>query len=454
VPTKNAKGRARPKKKKIKSEALPAGKTRRPVRGLGSVGRGRIGFSVLCAVVLWIGVMLIARTISRGDDFLVFYRVAQRFWDGVRPYDQVTYGNMVFKYPPWILPFFLPFGFFDLTTAKTLWGFIEAISLVAIVVRLHRGFGGFPGVRPGIQAVFLLSFFGLFGSHGMTGQITLVMLALAVWADPLQSSFRRFFFLSTALSAKVTSFFPMAFAVKRRHFLRTMLGVLALFVVFSLPIYFKSYDRHYGLLREEWTAAMFSGTQDVNSVRIGFTTREVQGLPSFLLRKAGLDEKQPVHVLFATFLSVVLIGGGWVWLSRKLPPPAQWLGWITLMPAVQPLAWFHVFLFAYPLLAIGSEIAVRENRREARRWRFAGFAICALLIGAVTAKTLGPLGAELEFYSVKLWGLLAAVGLFLSLPFEISAYDDHSSIRSSGAKAFSRRASSITSSGVSSRRQR
>ncbi len=411
MPTKNAKGQARSKKKLKVVQVTPSV----PRRGFGALGRRRIEFSVLVGVVLWFSIMLAARTITRGDDFLVFYRVAQRFWDGVRPYDQVTYGNMVFKYPPWILPFFLPFGVVDLTTAKTLWGLIEVGSFVAIVVRLHRGFGNFPGVRPWVQSAFLLTFFGLFGSHGMTGQITLLVLALAVWSDPVRSSFLRFFFLSVAMSAKLTSFFPMAYSVRRRNFAPTALGVAAICMLLSLPIYFKSYDRRFGLMREEWVSAMFSGTQDVNSVRIGFTTREVQGMPSFLLRKGGLDEKQPVHVLFATLLSVVLIGGVWIWISRRLPKSAQWLGWIALMPAVQPLAWFHVFLFAYPLFVVGAELALRENRRDTRKWLFAGFCVCALMIGAVTSKTMGALGSELELASVKLWGLLGAVGLFVTL---------------------------------------
>lgn len=413
MPTKNAKGAGRsPKKKAKRSEALEA---KRPGRKRSDLLRRRAEFGALVAIVAWLAIVLIARTVERGDDFQVFYRVAQRFWDGVRPYDQVTYGNMVFKYPPWILPFFLPFGFLDLATAKTIWGVVEAGSLVAIVVRLHRGFGDFPGVRPAVQSLFLVASFALFGSHGLTGQITLVALALAVSADPVRASFRRFFFLSVALSAKITSFFPMLYAVRRKKFFATIAGVFALFLVLSLPIYFKSYERHYGHLRDEWAAAMFSGTEDVNSVRIGFTTREVQGMPSFLLRKGGLDERQPVHVLFATFLSLVTIGGAWAWVSRKLPPTAQWIGWLALLPAVQPLAWFHVFLFVYPLLALGAELALRENRVETRRWRFAGFVVCALLIGAVTAKTMGALGNELELASVKLWGTLGAVGLFSTL---------------------------------------
>jgi hypothetical protein len=413
VPTKNAKGSTRKNKKlktKTKAKALPSEK--RAPRGFGKSGRSRIALGFLGLVVVWYSVMLIARTVSRGDDFLVFYKVAQRFWDGVRPYDQVTFGNMVFKYPPWILPYFLPFGFADLATARTLWGLIEAGSFVAIVARIHQGFAGFPSVRPWIQGLFLLTLFELFGNHGTTGQITLLVVALAIWADPIKSSFLRFFFLATALSAKITSLFPLIYALKRKKLVRTVLVTGVLFFILSLPIYFKSYERRYGVMREEWTAAMFSGTQDVNSVRIGFTTREVQGLPSLLLRKGGLEEKEPMHVLFATALSFLLIGGAWAWFSRGLRPAAQWMGWIALLPAVQPLAWFHVFIFGYPLLVIGAEMALRDQRKETRTWRFIGFFSAALLMGAVNLKTMGALGGELEFASVKLWGLLAAVVFF------------------------------------------
>lgn len=372
----------------------------------------RIHLGLLVGVVLFLSAVLIARTLSRGDDFLVFYKVAQRFWDGVRPYDQITFGNMVFKYPPWILPAFLPFGFFDLWAAKLLWGLVEATSLILVVIRIHRGIENLRSVRPWVQALFLLTLFGLVGSHGMTGQITLSVLAITLWVDPVRSSFLKFFALLWGLSAKVTSLFPLIYLLvarpKRKKVVVTAFFCGLFFLILSLPVYFRSYDRHYGALRDEWSAAMFSGTEDVNSVRIGFTTREVQGLPSFLLRKTGLDERKSSHVLFAITFSALLISGLWYALSRRLDSRAQWIGWLALLPAVQPLAWFHVFLFSYPLLVFGTEAALRSMRPRIAL----GFFVSTLMIGAVTEKTLGALGASLEFFSVKLWGLLLAVWLF------------------------------------------
>ncbi len=376
------------------------------------LNRSRLSLGFLIGVVTTLSLVLFFRTLSYGDDFQVFYQVAHRFWDGVRPYDRVTFGNMVFKYPPWILPFFLLFGVLDLFSAKVLWGLIEVVSLVVIVTRIHRGVGDLPPVRPWIQGFFLLIFFGLFGNHGMTGQITLTVLALALTIDPVRDSFGKFFILCFSLSSKLTSLFPIlhvgATRPRRKKLILSSFFIVLLFIALSLPIYFKSYNQHYGQMRDEWVEAMFSGTQDVNSVRIGFTTREVQGLPSFLLRNGGLDEKNSTHVLFAIGFSALFVGIGWSLLSRKLSPSAQWLGWLALLPAVQPLAWFHVFLFTYPLIAVGVEATLRDAKPK----QFWKFFMAALLVGAVTVKTLGPMGSMLEMLSIKLWGSFMAVAIF------------------------------------------
>jgi hypothetical protein len=200
----------------------------------------------------------------------------------------------------------------------------------------------------------------------------------------------------------------MIHAWRRPRLAISLWAAFTLCVALSLPVYFKTYDRHYKAMKVEWTRAMFSGTEDVNRVRIGFTTREAQGLPSLLLRKTGLDERKPHHVLIALGISVLVLAVAWLLLSRGLPPEAQWLGWLALLPATQALSWFHVFLFVYPVLAVGAEIALRRDDRRAA-W---GFLACALLVGAVTNKTMGALGAELEMASIKLWGSLLGLWLF------------------------------------------
>jgi hypothetical protein len=40
---------------------------------------------------------------------------------------------MVYKYPPWTVPFFFPFSVLPLSMAKWVWGLLEVFSLGAVV---------------------------------------------------------------------------------------------------------------------------------------------------------------------------------------------------------------------------------------------------------------------------------------------------------------------------------
>lgn len=366
--------------------------------------RSEPGSWVLRLVSLVLCFVLISRTLSRGDDFLVFYRVAQGFWEGKTPYDVSIYGNMVFKYPPWILPFFLPFGFLPVTLAKIAWGVVQALSLLFVIARLDGRYQ----IAPRLQTLFLLVFFGVIGIHGLVGQVTLSMLALALAIDPISASLSRFSWLAWAFSTKVLTLFPLVQGLRRKDLIRAAVFVLAIFSALSLPLLAKSYGFDVRALIGDWLHSMFSGTEAVNSVRIGFTTREAQGLPSLLLRKLSLDEANRTHLLACIFASFAAVTGFWVWRSRKLSLADQWLGWVALTPVVQPLAWFHFYIFAYPLIVVGA------NRAWIRRDIpvFSLYLASAFLIGAITEKTMGEVGLALEMWSVKSWGVLLAVTVF------------------------------------------
>jgi hypothetical protein len=59
-------------------------------------------------------VALVRDTGAQGQDFEVFWRSARALFTGVSVYDVARDGAMVFKYPPWVVPFFLPFAVFPL----------------------------------------------------------------------------------------------------------------------------------------------------------------------------------------------------------------------------------------------------------------------------------------------------------------------------------------------------
>ncbi len=76
-------------------------------------------FYFLISLTLFIGsVSLIRSAHSQGIDFEVFWKAARYLIEGKSLYSVERDGGMVFKYPPWVATFFIPFGFLSLSLAK------------------------------------------------------------------------------------------------------------------------------------------------------------------------------------------------------------------------------------------------------------------------------------------------------------------------------------------------
>jgi hypothetical protein len=364
----------------------------------------------LIAVVLYYCAMMTGRTLSRGTDFMVFYDVASRFWDGIRPYDIEAYGNLVFKYPPWILPAFLPFGFFEAKVAKFLWGVVQSISLIFVVHRFSKE----DRVPDGLQAFTLLLFFGVFGLQGMLGQISLPLLALALACRPLSERLKPGVLLAWGLSAKIFSVFPLIFVLwKRRDRWRWLFASIAAFVALSLPMCLVSYASDPVRMVKEWVIACFSGVENKSRGLVEFTNREAQGLPSLFFRQFEWDQENRwlvITLVIGCFITVALL---WAVLSKRLDERTQWYGWLALMPVVQPLGWIHFFVFAYPLA-----ISILSREWSARRrLPFATAALAVVLIAAVTEKSFGKgFGGFLESWSVKSIGVLLLAWVSVRIP--------------------------------------
>jgi len=102
------------------------------------------------------------------------------------------------------------------------------------------------------------------------------------------------------------------------------------------------------------------------------------------------------------------VGLFWSWLSKKTDEKTRWLGWLALMPVVQPLGWMHFFIFAYPL-----SVFTLQNARSSKRIRFQVVVVVMLsCIAVFTEKTLGhSLGGFLEAWSIKSLGVIGLVVL-------------------------------------------
>ena len=368
----------------------------------------QVEIRILQIVLLIYFVMIPIRTWIFGDDFEVFWFAARDLFAGSRIYSVESYGNMVFKYPPWTLPVFIPFAALPLSTAKIIWGWVQSFSLVFVVRWLGRR-----GARTGVVTVLLVLFSGVILVHANVGQITLPLLAISLGTESVYTQHERgwrFSLLSWTLGSKIFSAFPLlGLHWRNRLTLRAVLRTTALLILLSLPVAWLSYRLNLHLLMREWIDALFSGTQGIHARKIGFTTRECQGLPSFILRVFQLNEENRTHLLLSILGPAAVLFTGWKISTKSLSRSDQWLALLALTPLIQPLAWFHFFWMVFPVGVFAIDRALSARNRIAL---FVG-SVGLVLVAAVTQKTLGSLGYAMEMASVKSWGTLICLGSFI-----------------------------------------
>ena len=314
---------------------------------------------------------------------------------------------MVFKYPPWILPVFIPFALFPLGVAKLLWALGELASIYWLGLWTYRA-----GARFWIVALTLVLFWGVWAVHAMDGQADLLFLVASLAGG---AAFVR---TSWALSGKVFGLFAVVGLVFQnrsngdgkpsdpayfvwRNGLSVVLGTVGVLILTGIVLIWPKDVSPLAILRS-WVDAARSGEGAFSREKI--YGRDNQGLPALIFRFVQVD--------FYLVFGVCALGAGLFWkrISKNLNQRLRWAGWLALSAAIHPLAWFHVFVFAYPLVVFSLEWGFRSQRKLVL-----GLAILGtIMITMVTRKTLGGVGETLELISIKAWGVFLcciAVGL-------------------------------------------
>ncbi|HUP58308.1 MAG TPA: glycosyltransferase 87 family protein [Bdellovibrionota bacterium] len=330
-------------------------------------------------------------TYYNGHDFEVFWRTAQAWLGGQDPYSLNHPRGMVFKYPPWTLPLFAPLALLPLPAAKVLWALLTAASLGASGLWLRRRARA---DWPAIVGVGI-AFWGLWAVHALDGQIALPMLAAALWLwTPELPSAWRTVALAWVLSFKIFTVLPLFHYRLDRRGWATIGASGAFFVLVSSP------------KLGSWIAAAGSGGELLGEehVRGAFN-------PSFtatILSWSGIPANTAyADVALAAILAAAL-GLAWARASRGLEPAERWSGWLALVPAIHPLPWWHLFVFAFPLAALSIDRASTGGGRGARSLAVIG----VFLIAAATRKFLGAfglaaLGGFFELSAAKSFGIVA-----------------------------------------------
>lgn len=346
---------------------------------------------VLFLLLGLLAVLYILRAIGGGRDFEVFFETSRHFWAGEAIYSIARDQGFPFKYPPWILPFFLPLAGLKLEGAKILWAFLQLAGIALTVFELRRR-----NYDLRITFSVLLLYGGLWLVNAMDGQWTplLLGLSLTLWR---KNKGLLFIFLSS----KVFTLFPFLSFSPKSFKTKSLLQFAGILIVMSIPAFWTHRSEGIlGFLNAWWKCMGSSGSLlDIGGTRGLYN----QGLPGFFTR---ILQTPPTQLQVDIGLSIVLgsiLALLWKRTSSTLSSFDSWCGWIALIPVIHPLPFWYSFVFAYPL----SVVAIHQSIVSEKTKAIALSCLGTFMISALTQKTLGPkIGFALEYVSIKSWGII------------------------------------------------
>lgn len=344
------------------------------------------------------------------QDFHVYYRAVNSWWNGTFPYlIDPTDRGFVFKYPPWMLPLFLPFTWLGYEFSKAIWAAIETATLAYTVVWLIRS-----GVSRTIALVTLGLFWYIWLAHYFAGQFTLILLFVGLWAVSPGRREKPFAgaLLSSLFGSKVFSGYTL-FGDWRRLLKPQVIGG-ALFLVAAAHVFLLLEAHRAGVgyfselshLYEGFRLAAASGGAELGAEVVRGTGNH--GFPAMALRVLDPQAHSTSADIAVSVVFALSLGAIWSRVSRDLRFEERWSGWLALGVVAHPLAWHHSFVMAFPLCsyALQAAIEVPRGHRSRRLLIIAallGIAFIGLLVPQVVGKTIVK---PFELLANKSWGAL------------------------------------------------
>ncbi|OFZ20391.1 MAG: hypothetical protein A2X94_05245 [Bdellovibrionales bacterium GWB1_55_8] len=377
----------------------------------------RFGWGALALISLLLAVRLVYFAFQVSQDFEVYWRAVRYWLAGESPYTiRPEDLGFVFKYPPWMIPVLLPFGWMSWSVAKIVWALIEILLIGYSARRLLRlGLSR----KSVLWTTFL--FWWIWLAHVTAGQITVALMAAALWAfepgTPNGKGAKNPFRLSVLVvlfSSKIFSLISLL-GIYRRLIQARVIAFGLIFLLLSHLVVLGVYrlaGSDIGLvgLYQQWMAAAASGAAELGEevIRGGGN----HGFTAGVLRNLQVDARS-TKIDYLVFAVLGLIFGFlWTRFSRGLPELDRWLGWVALGLIVHPLAWHHSFVLAFPFCALSLHRSLESRSRRNVALSVLGICCIGILIPQVIGKEwVRPL----ERVSVKSWGVFfSALGVLLS----------------------------------------
>lgn len=344
------------------------------------------------------------------EDFHVYWKAAHAWLQGANPYAFTAADQgFVFKYPPWILPLFLPIGLIPFEAAKVAWYFVGLACVAYTIQWCVR-----QGAPARVAAFTTCLFWWMFHAHFSAGQFTMVLLVTALWAHGGNSeanshrSGLREAVLAYILSAKVFSLYTLTGMWRRFVRPAPWIAGMGLFVLTHAIVLAVNVKTGASLslpeIYRDFVAAASSGGSELGTIIV--RGQGNHGFTALVLRTLQVDSLSFASDMFTSLALLIPLSILWAKKSAILRPAERWSGWLALALIVHPLAWHHSFVLAYPLCTL----SITRARRTSALWLAVLGACC---IGIFIPQVLGhTLVKPIELGGVKSWGVvLSAISL-------------------------------------------
>ncbi|MBU6376093.1 MAG: DUF2029 domain-containing protein [Bdellovibrionales bacterium] len=323
------------------------------------------GAYVLTLLVL---VTLIRTSVlSESSDFEIFWKTGKRILEFQPIYVPSIDGGRCFKYPPWIAPFFSPFGMLQENAAGILWRLLltGSLSWVTLMLLSERK----PHERVAVLLTFV-SMIGVWNHNVMAGQMTPLLIALALLPFFSKSSFSdwRVSSMIVGLSSKA---FPMITVLALGHTLfrpSLWVKITVSIVLLTLPALLATPGHSLTqLFRDFFSSSASSG--DI----LGGSFNGLTAVISTVFHFSRDEMSIQIPLAIATTAIVIL---GWAAFQKRLSSPLERASLaLALSISATPLAFTYGLGLAYPWFALRFAQASRQSFRNPRDWvAVAGFA--------------------------------------------------------------------------------
>jgi hypothetical protein len=376
--------------------------------------------SILFLLLAVAAISLIRSTVGQGTDFLVFWKAGRALIDGTEIYNLAQDGGMVFKYPPWIAPFFIPVGLFSFEVAKWIWGIFCVASMGGIFWLLEKRFF----ISKTVWVTLAVLYWGLWVIHALDGQIILPLLVLGLYVmTAVRENSVVTSLLPITFSAKIFTVYPLLFSMKRFLKVKTILCGVFIVVFLSVITAMRSFHGDVIQMFHSWFEAAASGGQylDAGQTR-GPKNQSITSLICRWMQIPSIDTRAEVSVALSLF-AIAFYG---IRKRVKGLNDSEWfLVGLVLAPVFHPLPWHHLYVWTFPLACVATQAWVID-RKQSTWLASAGLFISIALITLSSERAFGlvgalrPIGAFLEWNVGRAWGALLLVIVYTQTRNKIS----------------------------------